>query len=309
MTVRVACFGKLPFHREFLRIGLESPAAAWVVHWLEQAHVAWSRTGNAPASSPLVRFAAPVERSLVVGVVRQSSDGLRRHPVALFIETSGDLAAARPELVPLACEPVWTALATLLDAGATSVAELTAALAGGVPAPDRAAAEAAFADAGARDVPGGAWAALAGPAADADAARHLALNFITAAQAQAGVASAADGVAFSVPIDEQPATAAGQAALWIALFTAAVSRAIAPPALLLRPQPGMLVACYRPPDGRDLAATLGDPALAPIDDLCEPWQPWPPSDGRLAAGVEALVAGAPTRFPGLVETMRTLAHP
>jgi hypothetical protein len=308
MAARVACFGKLPFHREFLRIGLDSPGAAWVVHWLEQAHVAWSRTGNAPATSPLVRFAAPVERALVIGVVRQSSDGLRRHPVALFTETTGDLAATRPELVPIACEPTWTALAALLDTSVTSVAELTASFANGIPAPDLGAADATYMEARAHDAPGGAWAALAGPSTEPDGARHLALNLVTAAQAQRAATSAADGVAFSVPIADDPATAARQAAFWLALFGGAAARSMAPPVMCLRPDPGLLVAFYRPPDGRDLAAVLTDPALAPIDDLREPWQTWPPSDGRLAAGLDALVGGGAGGFAHLLDSMRALGR-
>jgi hypothetical protein len=307
MAAHVACFGKLPFHREFLRLGLDSPAAAWTVRWVEQAHAAWSRAGNAPATSPLVRFAAPVERSLVAGVVRQSGDGLRRHPITLFVEAPGEVAA-RPELVPLACAPVWTALAALLDGGAASVGELSAALAAGVAAPDVATAARIVAEGDARDVPGGAWAALAG-ASDADGSRHLALNLVTAVRAQAEAASAADGVAVALPVDDDPAAAAVRASRWLALFAAAVGRATAPPVLLMRAEPGLLVAFHRPPEGRDLAAVLSDPGLAPIDDLREPWQPWPPDDPRLAAGVDALVRGGPDRFPALVDAVRRLVAP
>jgi hypothetical protein len=306
MSAPVACFGKLPFHREFLRLGLESPAAGWVVRWIEQAHVAWSRGGEAPATSPLVRFVAPVERHLVVGVVRQSSDGLRRHPVALFIDVAGDLAGQRPELVPLACVPVWAALATLLETEATSLGGLTAALARGVEPPDLGAAETAHAAARAREAAGGAWLALAGAGASPDDARHLALNFVTAARAQRSARSALDGVALAVAIDADPARAAADAGLWIELF-AATARSAPAPATLLRPDPGMLVTFYRPPDGRDLSAVLGDLASAPIDDLREVWQPWPPPDGRLESGVERLVSGVPTTFASLREAMGALA--
>ena len=308
MAARVACFGKLPFHREFLRIGLDSPAAAWVVQWVEQAHVVWSRSGNAPAASPLVRFAAPVERTLVIGVVRQSSDGLRRHPVALFTETGAELAT-RPELVPIACERVWTALATLLDTTVTSVAELTASLANGIPAPDLRAADATYMEARAQDAPGGAWTALAGPPSEPDGAQHLALNLVTAARAQNDATSAVDGIAMALPIADDPTVAARQAALWLALFGAAAGRSLPAPVLCLRPDPGMLVAFYRPPDGRDLAAVLSDPALAPIDDLREAWQTWPPPDGRLAGGVEELVSGTAGGFARLLDAMRALARP
>ena len=305
MSSPVACFGKLPFHREFLRLGVDSPGAAWVVRWIEQAHVAWTRQGDAPATSPVVRFAVPVERSLLVGVVRQSSDGLRRHPVTLFAEV-GDAGTRRPELVPAACEPTWSALATLLDADTASQAALTAALARGVPPPDFAGAEARHGDAQRQASHGGAWGALAG-GAPADEARHLALNFVAAAEAQRGAASVLDGVAFAVPIVADHGRGASQAGLWLELFAAAVGGAVRP-AILLRAEPAMLVCLHRPPEGRDLAAALSDLALAPIDDLREPWQAWPPADARLAAGVEKLVAGTPATAAELVDTMRALGR-
>src|SRR4029453_14567277 len=82
----VSCFGKLPFHREFLRVGLGTPAAGWVVRWVEGAHAAWAARGDAPAETPLVRFAAvPEGGDLVAGVVRQSRHRPPGQPGASFL--------------------------------------------------------------------------------------------------------------------------------------------------------------------------------------------------------------------------------
>lgn len=301
MSAHVACFGKLPFHREFLRLGVDAPAAKWIVQWVEQAHVAWTRQGDAPATSPVVRFAVPIDRRLMVGVVRQSSDGLRRHPVTLFVD-GGDAAVRRPELVPAACEPTWRALTAMLDADTSSQAALTSALARGVVAPDFTAAESSHGETRRASSAIGAWTALAG--ATGDEARHLAINFLAALDAQRGATSAADGVAYAVPVDGTGASS--QAALWLELVGAGGVTGL--PALLVRTDPGLLVCLHRPPEGRDLAAALGDLAMAPIDDLREAWQKWPPADARLAAGVDALVAGKPTTAAELVDAVRALAR-
>ena len=64
MAARVACFGKLPFHREFLRIGLDSPAAAWVVHWTR-----YPERARAHASNPVMAqfWGAPAMALMTVG--------------------------------------------------------------------------------------------------------------------------------------------------------------------------------------------------------------------------------------------------
>jgi type VI secretion system ImpM family protein len=103
----VACFGKLPFHREFLRLGLSTAVAAWVVRWVEDAHASLSQAGAVPAESQLVRFAAALSDRVVAGVVRQSSDGLRRYPVTFFIEDALDVGSDGWHLAPVALEASW----------------------------------------------------------------------------------------------------------------------------------------------------------------------------------------------------------
>jgi hypothetical protein len=301
----VSCFGKLPFHREFLRLGLESAAGAWVAGWVEAAHAAWTRTGGAPGSSPLVRFAAMAETRLVVGVVRQSSDGLRRHPVTFFVEHGGAVAAERWHLVPLACVGTWDVLSAILCGTFTALSELVPALETGVPAPDLAGAEAAHAALLARGRAEGAWQAFTG--ARGEGARHLALNLVTVARAQRDARSPAEGVSMAVPLPDDPALAPGHGALWLELFSAATGAPAGRPALLLTTEPPRMVALYRPPEGRDLAAVLGSLAMAPIDDLSEAWESWPPADLSLAAAIERLVGDDGGPLGALPARLRAVA--
>ncbi len=291
MPLPVACFGKLPFHREFLRVGLGSAAAAWVTGWVEGAHEAWSRAGEAPAASPLIRFAAlPAGGELVAGVVRQSSDGLRRHPVAFFVEDARGAARDDWHLLPLALAGPWEALGALFDRDWTDVASLTAALAAGVPAPDVDAARLAYRAALAAPLGAPAWTAFAG--ADGDAARHAAATLLAVCEAQRAARSAAEGVSVAMPLPSEPAVAVSRASLWLELLAVAAGPRSACPALTLGGAPLRLVAFYRPPEGRDLAAVLSSLEMAPIDDVTEPWQPLPEPDSPLGRAIDALVGGA-----------------
>lgn len=296
----VACFGKLPFHREFLRLGVDGAAAGGIVRWVEEAHAAWGRGERAPATSPLVRFTAALEGRWFAGVARQSSDGLRRHPVALFADLGPPPASERWPVAPLACAPVWDALAALVARSWDGLPAFAAALAAASPAADLAAAERAWEAAVAR--PGG-FAALAGDRADR--ARHLALNLLAVARAQAAAGSAPEGVAIAAPLPAAPADALVHAGLWVACVDAAAG-VRARPALLLTDVPPRLVGCWRPVEGRDLAAVLSTLDMAPIDDLAEPWQPLPPAEGALASAVDGLVAseGEPMRaVPGRLRNL------
>jgi hypothetical protein len=272
--------------------------------WIAGAHEAWARDGQAPDSSPLVRFAVTTGQGLAVGVVRQSSDGLRRHPVALFVEDTRDVAPGRWHLLPLACTGTWEALAEILARSVTSVGELLAALDDGAPAPDPSGAESSYAKLLARSDSEGAWPAFT--AARGDTARHLALNLITAARAQREARSAAEGVGIALPLPADAEAASGHAALWLELLSAA-GVPPARPAILVGADPPRLVALYRPPEGRDLAAVLSSLGMAPIDDLSEPWQRWPPADPDLAAGIETLVTQGSTALATLPSRVRAVA--
>lgn len=300
-ALAVSCFGKLPFHREFLRLGLGSAAAAWVVRWVDGAHAAWTRGGAVPAESPLVRFAAaPEGGGLVAGVVRQSSDGLRRHPVAFFVE---DVRGAEPDewhLLPLALDASWAALAALGARDWEHLDALTAALEAGAPAPAWDAARAARRDALAAPVAGAPWSVLAG--AEGDGARHVAANLLAVAEAQRGARSAAEGVSVALPLPADPALAASRASLWLELLGIAAGAGAGRPAIALGDAPPRLVAFYRPPEGPDLAAVLSSLDMAPIDELAEPWQTLPAAGSAPAGPIDAIVgpsaAGTLGDLPG-----------
>jgi type VI secretion system ImpM family protein len=299
MRTRASCYGKLPFHREFIRVSLDGPGAAWVERWVSEAHTAWTESGAAPEDSPLVRFAAEAEGRLVVGVVRQSSDGLRRHPVALFVALDDPPAADAWHVLPLAAIPTWDALASVLDSAPSSLDALRSALDEGVPAPDPGAAAAAYEAVLGEAAKG--WPAFVG-LADLPS-RHVALNFLAVAEAQRGARSQEEGVAVGFPLGE-PSGAEGRAALWLDAFASAAGPHR--PVLLLSPAPARLTAVYRPVEGRDLAAVLCSPAVSSIDDLAEAWQQWPPADGAVAAaiaalGSEATLGALRTRLGGLAK--------
>ncbi len=287
-ALSVSCYGKLPFHREFLRVGLGSGGTEWVVGWVSGAHATWSRGGDAPAETPLIRFAAASARGgVVAGVVRQSSDGLRRHPVAFFIEDPR--AAERDDwcLLPLALAAPWAALATLSARQWDDLGALTTALEAGAPPPDWDGARAARRATLAAPCGGSPWETLAG--AGGDGARHLAANLLAVAEAQRAARSAAEGVSVALPLPADPGRAASHASLWLELLGIAGGPSAARPVIAGGDTPPRQVAFYRPPEGPDLAAVLGSLDMAPIDDLAEPWQGLPAAGTEPARAIDAIV--------------------
>jgi hypothetical protein len=307
-ALSVSCFGKLPFHREFLRVGLGTPAAAWVVGWVEGAHAAWNAHGDAPADTPLVRFAAPVEGGgLVAGVVRQSSDGLRRHPVTFFVEDPHGAGRDDWHLLPLAFATQWTELAALSARPWNDLGSLTAALAAGVPPPDWPAARVTRRDALAAPISGSPWEALAG--AGGDTARHMAVNLLVVAEAQREARSPAEGVSVALPLPSDPALGASRAGFWLDLLDVAVGGAANPPVIVLGDAPPRLVVFYRPPEGPDLAAVLSSLDMAPIDDVAEPWQVLPAAGSERARTVDSIVAHAtPGTLGDILARFRSVAN-
>ncbi len=291
MGLRVACFGKLPFYREFIRHGCESPAAAGVVRWIERAHEAMTRAGT-PTDTPgaEVTFALPHPEGagVVAGVVRRSSDGLRRHPVALFAEDRASGLETQWHLAPIALAPLWRALAGLLEGPYENVAQLGAALDASdvtIGVPDAVAAWEAFLSGATADGP---WRTLTG--VDGDAGRHLALNLVAVARAQRDADSVEAGVSFAVPLAGDDAGARlARAGLWLAAFREGAGTA-PPPAILLAAGGTRLYAFYRPVDGADLGALLTSGDTRAVDDLTDAWQTLPPADPVLARALDAIVA-------------------
>jgi hypothetical protein len=305
-ALRVSCFGKLPFHREFLRVGLGSAAASWVVRWVEGAHECWSRAGDAPAESSTVRFASALEDGgLVAGVARQSGDGLRRHPVTFFIEDGRDSRPDEWHLAPLALAPSWDALCAISERPWDSVASLTDALASGAPEPDWDTARATYRDALAARPRSSAWEALVGKTGDP--ARHAAANLLSVLEAQRAARSATEGVSVAVPLQAAHGPGGPDASFWVDVLRTAAPAAR--PVICVGPAPPRLVVFFRPPEGRDLAAVLSSLEMAPIDDLGEPWQGLPAAGSDRARAIDALVESGPAPLGELRERIRSAAGP
>jgi hypothetical protein len=309
MNGPISCYGKLPFHREYLRLNLGSPGAAWMVHWIEAAHEALAAAAD-PAEEgeddPLLLFAAPAPDppGVLAGVVRQSSDGLRRHPIVLFVEEAAERADWH--LLPLALADLWSGLRALLDRPFASVDELTAALAVRPGGTQPTSAASAYQEALGAVASEGPWRLLTD--ATGDSARHMAVNLLAVARAQREARAAEEGVAFTVSLATGDDLVRHlRASLWLDLFRAAVGTTIAPTVVLgAAGDPwGRLTAFYRPAEGADLAALLSPRAEAPLDDLGEAWQPWPPADATLAATVERVVAPDPAPPSELLDRLRT----
>jgi hypothetical protein len=284
----VSCFGKLPFHREFLRVGLGTPAAGWVVRWIEGAHAAWTSRGDAPAETSLVRFAAaPEAGGLVAGVVRQSSDGLRRHPVTFFIEDAREVGGPDWHLLPLALATAWDDLDALATREWDGLESLTAVLQSGAAPLDWDGARAARREALTTRVPEPSWEAVTG--ASGAAARHVAANLLATAEAQRDARSAAEGVSVALPLPPGPPGAAIRSTFWLELLAMAVGSTAHRPVIVVGTAPSRLVAFYRSPEGPDLAAVLSSLDMAPIDDVAEPWQALPADGSARARAVESIV--------------------
>jgi len=296
-AARISCFGKLPFHREFLRFGLDGPAGEWVVRWLETGHAKLSRGEGAPPGGPWLRFAVPLEPIAVVGVVRPSSDGLRRHPVALFTTVpAGDRGAW--SLVPLAYGTLWDALEGLIDDSVGSVPDLAERLAHPLPEPREAVAASRF-EAGANVPVDRPWHALVGR--EGDEAAHAALNLLVIADAQRHARVVDEGVGVLLPLPGDSERAAVHASVWMRVVERAVGREAPRPIVAQLADPGRLALFYRPVDGEDLRALLGVPGEMPIDDVCETWQKFPPEDPALDAAVARLTEASPAALGTLSE--------
>lgn len=294
----IACYGKVPVHPEYIRSGLGSEAAMQMVDWVDGAHAALTaarrKAGRSGPPSPsevlhsLKRFAVlrPKRPALIAGIVARSSDGLREHPVTLFVELDEVSEGALP-LLPLVLEPIWTHLSGVLEGPLESREGLIAALERGCPRPSldpngdqaRAMLETA------RDA--ASWPALTRAAGET--AVHLAMNLfaVTAAQREARIAE--EGVALSVPLGEADG-AAERAGVWLKLLAELVREAVGCrfPTFALGLQPSRLFVFLRPAEGNDLAAMLDSLDLAAIDDLSDVWQKLPPDGTPRRAALDRL---------------------
>ncbi len=129
--LRMGCFGKLPFWREYLEANLDYPTAREFRRWLREsraeAHDSGEiavAAGDPAAPSPRSRtsvsetvsrrflFGTPGSVDLMAGVIRPSTDegGLRSFPFMVFAHFPRRTFGRHYALAPLALAPVWDAL-------------------------------------------------------------------------------------------------------------------------------------------------------------------------------------------------------
>lgn len=107
---RWAAFGKHPAAADYFRLGEDSPFVEGLVAWMESGyrHLINRRETALPFCSWRFWSRGFGRDSLVIGVVRLSSDSLGR-PYPLLIMGSGPLEGWEEQwdLLPFACEPSW----------------------------------------------------------------------------------------------------------------------------------------------------------------------------------------------------------
>jgi type VI secretion system ImpM family protein len=125
---RPACFGKLPFWREYLEVGIGHPTARALKEWMlrgkQESAMDQAEEGyrDVPVESRLrILFGVDGSRELLAGVLRPSRDaGGRHYPFVLFTHFPRRLYGRHFSLLPLALTPVWRALDDAWDALAES---------------------------------------------------------------------------------------------------------------------------------------------------------------------------------------------
>lgn len=308
------CYGKLPFHAEYLRIMLDVEGAAEVVRWIDETHAALSTAPSRATSPPTAEesaasihsFALPLvaETAIAVGVVARSSDGLREHPICIFAILRSPEDVGRWSLLPLACRVLWSRLAEILATGATSREEFAAQLSGGVDVlpPDRTEQE-LLVEMQAEHA-GGAWASLVG--ATEEDAQHCAMNLLTICEAQREARTLDEGVALAIPLAKPDRTE--PTAIWLSLIAELTTTAPGPEtrsAIVVGGPGPRLFVFLRPCDGRDLASVLVRSTEAPIDELLDRWQRPPDSGSPRHDAIASMTATGVRTFANLLESART----
>jgi len=120
----MACFGKLPFWREYLTGGAVHPTSRALRDWLHRGKEALGlENGEEGVKDEVfnarlrVLIGLPGSKELLAGVIRPSNDAGGRHfPFAVFTHFPRKLYGKNYSLLPLALVPVWEALGDAWDA-------------------------------------------------------------------------------------------------------------------------------------------------------------------------------------------------
>jgi len=293
---RLSCYGKLPCHAEFLRLGIDSEAGRWVVEGLDAAHDAIVAAGQRISADRELRMIIRLPdgpASLLAMLVRGGTDSRGRgYPVAVFtaLDPAGPEASAH--LAPLRCAPMWPSVGRrVIENPGRTRETLEGLLDTAVDAPDgiEAAAERfALATSAPLKQP---WLALA----NAGETRADALAAAVAAHG-AGAPSPRsmrlpDAVASALPLTD----AAMLASIWLRLLAA--GGGARPWAAVVEvwkrtdPRWQQLFVLDRPPSGADLAYLLGDVGESPGPVLGDAGA----EPGPLSAAAEAVLANLRAR--------------
>ena len=120
----IACFGKLPFWREYLKGGAVHPTSRALRDWLHGGKEALGlENGEQGVKDEVfnarlrVLIGLPSSKELLAGVIRPSNDAGGRHfPFTVFTHFPRKLYGKHYSLLPLALVPVWEALDDAWDA-------------------------------------------------------------------------------------------------------------------------------------------------------------------------------------------------
>jgi type VI secretion system ImpM family protein len=284
----LACYGKLPLYAEFLRCGIDSPEANWLVEWIDQAHHIMAEAETPAVAGrrleALLTFAGG--RTVLAAAIRPSVDAKGRvYPICIWATLDGRPFEACWHLAPLRLAPVWDAIGAVLDAGVDSREELAQRLAATATDPEElGAAEHRFSEATAAVI-NQPWSALTGTS-DSTQVACSGRRFIQLAEAQAE-AREGHGPAVRFPITHIT-TAGGElsppivSAAWLCLLSAASGCMRPWPAMIHvgdadKAADGTVYIFGRQPTADDLAHLLSGAGDAPIEDLSEPWDDEPTS--------------------------------
>lgn len=294
-TGQVGCYGKLPFYPEFLKYGLDSPGARWLVSWIDGARplLGHVRDDAIPERELHVVLPSIDPNAAIVAWIAMSCDEKERSfPICVFARIRRACFGNRWHLWPVLFESIWSALAGCAFAETvTGRPSLAAALEQfRLELPDAESLERELQEIAEESCPNP-WRRLTGSAPEAAVAMaHSFAHFVEAqrrAEPGGGSALSVPRAALMAEPDPEPAV---QASVWLKLFESWSGGAM--PAAVVEVvgdrDPALPELCIfgRQPIAADLAGLLLPGSVtAGIDRVAEPRSPMPAAEqvGEVAA--------------------------